>query len=96
MIANYHLKVSGSNLNSFFILEKIVKSSVPILKSIVLPKKTKKFVLLKSPHVNKKSKEHFQLTRYQRLYYINCKSLLLLQQLLLKAPNDLNIVFKAK
>jgi ribosomal protein S10 len=91
---NYKLKVSTPNLQSLFIFEKLIKTFTPTLKIIFLPKKKKRFVLLKSPHVNKKSKEHFQFVRHQRLYYINELDLSLLKDFLIKSPNDLNIVFK--
>jgi ribosomal protein S10 len=91
---NYKLKVSTPNLQSLFIFEKLIKTFTPTLKIIFLPKKKKRFVLLKSPHVNKKSKEHFQFLRYQRLYYINEFNLSIFKDCLLKSPNDLNIIFK--
>jgi ribosomal protein S10 len=91
---NYKLKVSKPNLQSLFIFEKLIKTFTPTLKIIFLPKKKKRFVLLKSPHVNKKSKEHFQFLRYQRLYYINEFNLSIFKDCLLKSPNDLNIIFK--
>jgi small subunit ribosomal protein S10 len=34
---------------------------------IPLPKKTRRWCLLKSPHVNKKSREHFEATTYSRI-----------------------------
>lgn len=40
---------------------------------VILPKKKKKITLLKSPHVNKKAQEHFQLTRYKTV--ITCKTI---------------------
>lgn len=91
---NFKLKVSTPNLQSLFILEKLIKTFTPKFKIVFLPKKKKRFVLLKSPHVNKKSKEHFQFLQYQRLYYINELSLSIFKDCLLKSPNDLNIVFK--
>ena len=90
---NYKLKVSTSNKGSLYILEKILLTLSPNFKTIFLPKKQKRFVLLKSPHVNKKSKEHFQFLRYQRLYFVNFLSSSLIKNFLLIAPNDLNITF---
>ena len=34
---------------------------------IPLPKKKRRWCLLKSPHVNKKSREHFEATTYSRI-----------------------------
>jgi small subunit ribosomal protein S10 len=90
MKINCKLKVSTSNLNSIFICSKIFKKRVANFRVIVLPKKKKRFTLLKSPHVNKKSKEHFQLLSHQRLYYITFASVFLLKETLLLLPNDLN------
>ena len=49
-----------------------------------LPKKSKKITILKSPHVNKKSKEHFSLTQYRRLCYIEKKKSL--REIILRLP----------
>jgi len=38
---------------------------------IPLPKKKRYWCLLKSPHVNKKSREHFEATTYSRIIDIN-------------------------
>jgi ribosomal protein S10 len=93
---SYQLKASTSNLKSLFVLENLLKESISDIKIVILPKKNKKFVLLKSPHVNKKSKEHYQYLRFNRLYYITCESLPIFKKILLKLPNDLNIVLKTK
>lgn len=37
-----------------------------------LKKKKKQFVFLKSPHVNKKAKEHFCFFKYSLIFKINC------------------------
>ena len=38
-----------------------------LIKEVKLPLKTKRFVVVKSPHFNKKSKEHFQIKTHSRL-----------------------------
>ena len=45
------------------------------LKFFILPKKIKKHTLLRSPHVNKKSREQFETRTYKAIVYINtlCK-----------------------
>lgn len=91
---NYILKVSTSNLKSFLVLEKIINKVSSGIKITFLPTKQKRFVLLKSPHVNKKSKEHFQLLRHQRLYSISFYSETGIKELLLKIPNNLTIIVK--
>jgi ribosomal protein S10 len=37
---------------------------------IRLPKKLKKFSLIKSPHVHKKSREQFEILNYNRILYL--------------------------
>jgi len=51
----------------------------PIIVSgpIPLPKKTRYWCLLKSPHVDKKSREHFSATRYSRVIDVKTKSSLI-------------------
>lgn len=40
---------------------------------IPLPKKIRRWCLLKSPHVNKKSREHFEATTYSRIFDVYIK-----------------------
>jgi len=47
-------------------LKKKFKKKVLFVKQTPLKIKNKFFVVLKSPHVNKKSKEHFKYTVYRR------------------------------
>jgi ribosomal protein S10 len=94
MKQGYKIKILTSNIKSFIIVENTLRKISPSFKIVFLPTKRKRFVLLKSPHVNKKSKEHFQFLRYQRLYYVSFSSLILIKEFLLKVPNDLNIILK--
>jgi len=73
----YQLKFSTNNLISLIFFEALLFSYSPLknyfkIAFVALPKKIKKFVLIKAPHVNKKSKEHFQISTYQRLFYLTC------------------------
>jgi len=63
---SYQLKISTNNVEDFSFIEKRFPTKVKI---VVLPRKRKKFVFIRSPHVNKKSKEHFQILDYRRVYY---------------------------
>jgi small subunit ribosomal protein S10 len=58
--------------------EKIVRavktSGAVVSGPIPLPTKKEKFTVLKSPHVNKKSREQFQLCTYKRLVDIYSSS----------------------
>lgn len=59
-------------------LEKAVKEIVSIVKRsganvigpVPLPTKKQKITVLRSPHVNKKSREQFQINTHKRLLYI--------------------------
>jgi ribosomal protein S10 len=53
-------KMSIYNLKTFFTFE-----------IISLPKVIKKYTLIKSPHVNKKSREQFETIIYKKKLYIN-------------------------
>jgi ribosomal protein S10 len=87
---SYQLKISTNNVEDFSFIEKRFPTKVKI---VVLPRKRKKFVFIRSPHVNKKSKEHFQILKHKRLYFVTISSDAL-KIFLLKAPNDVNIVIK--
>jgi hypothetical protein len=93
MVNHYQLKISTSNLSSLFFVKTFILSFFPTFKVIFLPKKQKKFVFIRSPHVNSKSKEHFKITKYQRLYIVK-SSIESLNIFLSKTPNDLNIIVK--
>ena len=63
---------------NYLILEKITEFCIEESKQlesinisiIRLPKKIKKFSLIKSPHVHKKSREQFESINYSRLIYL--------------------------
>lgn len=46
-----------------------------ILGTIFLPKKIKKFCILRSPHIDKSSREHFEIRSYKCIIYIDILSL---------------------
>jgi len=62
---------------------------------IKLPVKIQRFTLLSSPHVNKKSREQFEIRTYKRLLTLNVKNtemiFPLLNQLNTKLPQGLSI-----
>ena len=68
---DYKLKISTSNVANFSIMKELIVTLNKKVKVVILPKKIKRIVILKSPHVNKKAKEHFQIIKYRRLYYLN-------------------------
>jgi len=91
---NLKLKVSSSNLYNLSKLNKLLKSFASNFNIILLPKKTKKLVVIRSPHVHSKSKEHFKSFKYTRLYYVSFPSLTNLKIFLLKIPTNLTINLK--
>lgn len=62
-------------------------------KTVNIPKKVKKMTLLKSPHVCKRAKEHFQLVTHKTLIIINSfLSTQILTSLLYNKPKGLKLV----
>ncbi len=49
------------------IKEKIIDKEATILGPIRLPNKKRIYCVLRSPHVNKKSREHFEIRMYKRI-----------------------------
>jgi len=94
MKKTYKFKISTPNKKSFVIIENILTKMGCPFSICFLPTKKRRFVFLKSPHVNSKSKEHFQFIQTQRLYTISFLSLTDLNFFLSSVPNDLNISLK--
>jgi len=91
---HFCLKLTTSNLSDFSLIHELLLAfGVSPIKIIVLPKRLRRFVFIKSPHVNNSSKEHFQILKHQRLFYVTL-SLNSLQKLLMKTPNTLNLRIK--
>jgi len=59
---------------------------------ITVPYTAKRIVLLKSPHVNKKSKEHFYLPKHKitLVLYCSSKEFLLVKLILMCKPKNIN------
>jgi len=96
-IKKYTLKFSTSNLANLLFIKGLFLSISPNKTSggVMLPKKKKRFTLVRSPHVNKKSKEHFKFIKYRRLYIVFFTE----EQLygfLEKVPNDVEVTVKCK
>ena len=87
---SYQLKISTNNVEDFSFIEKRFPTKVKI---VVLPRKRKKFVFIRSPHVIKKSKEHFQILDYRRVYY-SFFSLNSLKEFLSNIPNSAQVCVK--
>ena len=79
--------------------EKIVKAvkatGAVVSGPIPLPTKTEKFTVLRSPHVNKKSREQFQLCTYKRLVDIFSTSAKTVDALMnLEVPSGVDVEIK--
>ena len=79
--------------------EKIVKAvkatGAVVSGPIPLPTKTEKFTVLRSPHVNKKSREQFQLCTYKRLVDIFSTSTKTVDALMkLELPSGVDVEIK--
>lgn len=57
-----------------------------------LPTRIKRIALLKSPHVNKKAKEHFEIRNYRRVVYFKTSSEIeSLTHLISNKPKTINL-----
>jgi small subunit ribosomal protein S10 len=64
---------------------------------IYLPTKTKRFCVLRSPHVNKDSREHFEIKFYKRIIDIDTNSAIASDRFLrLKLPAGVSILTKIR
>jgi ribosomal protein S10 len=95
----YVISVYSQNLLSLTkFCTKIKKIIGPIayFKSIRLPKKIQKFTVLRSPHVNKKSREQFETRLYKRVFILTSSRSSIIRTLLKKIQNKLptNIIMK--
>jgi ribosomal protein S10 len=91
---HYQLKITTGNFADLLLIRELLISSSTKKEGTMLPKKKKRFTLIRSPHVNKKSKEHFQIVKYRRLYniYFFEKQL---QEFLRKIPNSSEVCVKS-
>lgn len=82
-------------LNNFSQKLKNLLNLIGLCSIVKLPVKIQKFTLLSSPHVNKKSREQFEIKTYKRLLVINVKNkeviFPLINQFYLKLPQGLSI-----
>lgn len=72
---NLAIKISAFNATTITKLTKKIENKFKLLHlqtsgPVYLPKKQHKFTVLKSPHVNKKSREQFAMLIHRRLFVI--------------------------
>jgi len=51
------------------LIQYVINNSIHIHNFIMLPKKRKKFTVLRSPHVHKKAQEQFEFLTYKNMLY---------------------------
>jgi len=77
------------------IIEKLQLSSIKIVGPIPLPIKKKIYCILRSPHVNKDSREHFEIRKYTRVLDIYPLSSNIITSLLrINLPSGIKISVK--
>jgi small subunit ribosomal protein S10 len=70
------------------ILEKVKISNVKIIGPILLPTKKRVYCVLRSPHVNKDAREHFEIRIYKRMLDIYPETTAILKSFLnIKLPS---------
>ena len=77
---NLKIKLFASNKDALNYLEKLLllffkKSDTKNFETSKLPNNYKNFAFLRSPHVNKKSKEHFFFVNKTRIIYLRISKL---------------------
>lgn len=95
---SFKLQIESINKNCIFFYAYFIKILCKKLnldyKYFCLPKKIKSFVFLKSPHVFKKFKEHFNVKTYKSLFFFNLnktQKIDLLKTLFIYKPTTLKI-----
>ena len=67
-IKSFHPKLFEKALNK--ILNKINSMNIFSSKIISLPTKIQRYVVLRSPHIDKKSREHFEFKHYNKILIV--------------------------
>ena len=87
-------KSVDKNINNyFFFVTNTLKNTGINFKRVSLPTKTKRFTLLKSPHVNKKAREQFQLKKLKKIILVpvNKKTENMIKFFMLNKPKFIKI-----
>ena len=90
------LRIKSLDRNSFllykaFIMSHLTNLNIPF-KTINIPRRRTRITLLKSPHVNKKSREQFQLAHYKVSFHIVTKiKASILKYIVLNKPKTVKV-----
>lgn len=97
----YFLKIELKTVNKSILavyknfLQNLLLKLNLLYKQFALPIKKKKFTLLRSPHVHKKSREQFQLIKYKHVYlFLSPIPNNFLKFLLINKPAEINMIIK--
>lgn len=98
-ISKIQLNVKSVNLNCYkiycFFLHRVLKSLDIQYSFISLPTSKKRVTLLKSPHVNKKAREQFEIRAYNGCFQIKTNvNFSTLEWLILNKPTVVHIKLK--
>ena len=91
------IKSIDKNLNAYFVfISKLLKKLKIKYSRVNLPKKMRKITLLKSPHVNKKAREQFEICTYKMLIkiYIKSQSINFLKFIILNKPKYIKLYLR--
>nr|QCI05361.1 ribosomal protein S10 [Compsothamnion thuyoides] len=92
-LKTYNYKLLKSSCNS--IIEAIHRTNTKIIGPIPLPTKRKIYCVLRSPHVDKDSREHFEIRIHTKIIYIPQPSSQTIDALMkLNIPSGINIEVK--
>ena len=91
------IKVKSLDRNSLIIYKNFLESTLSKLvvayRISNIPAAIKRITLLKSPHVNKKSREQFQHTRYKVLFKVESSlSMKILKYIISNKPNAVKVI----
>ena len=87
----YKINIQSQTLSDICFIDSYLKKTKNVLvKEVKLPSKITRFVVVKSPHVNKKAKEHFQIKTFKRLYYIE-GNFLAMKEIIQTIPSGISI-----
>lgn len=91
------IKIKSLDRNSLIIYKNFLESTLSKLvvayKISNIPASVKRITLLKSPHVNKKSREQFQHTKYKVFFKVESNlSMKVLKYIISNKPNTVKVI----
>jgi small subunit ribosomal protein S10 len=96
----FEIVLTSTSKNSLFLYKtfifKILDQIGIIYTNVDFPVFHKKITLLKSPHVNKKAKEQFQLSDYKSVIFLESKKIFFYANIILiNKPKSVKLEFKS-